>query len=539
MPDPTVANRLIGPPAPSRGTDDEVEQLILQELRARFTDSEDPGLARRRRRLAELFDEVQPSRAPSLMGRLRRPRRGDELAERFATLSSPSRAQMMAILERRVRLHQMTVRARRNVRDDPHYIDNAFKEMRRGAGDTVELWLIPLPKPTRATHPVPRLDPFLNPMRATVVESKVRVIVITAAELYQGQRPQLFEKHTIYPDRRTALTEFVAPFTAQLQERGQVAPVVIACYRGPGGLILPTLYTRTSTPRIIATRAELDAIIRRSAEEQERRLQDDARAIANMFRAFYDTFDDLPIPIEVDEEGNASFGTNPVDWLTAGRFKLPHGARAAKGPRTGGGMARLLRRAGRTVRGTAREVGKRIYRQLVKAGHTPAGRGRAISPNLERYPTVRIHPNGDMFGAYDDLTRYLKDAELTGPRTGGATTLEAHHLVEDRLLSPYGIPRDRGATVALESVEHAEMSAELPRWLPRNRTVYDIDEIVLAHERMYIDLGYREFVPRVRRFVREYRDVIRRQYLQRQVPGAKAASFNTRLKRVLDFLDAL
>jgi hypothetical protein len=528
LPDASVAGRLTVPLDLSRGTGDDAEQGILSLLRLRFTDPNDLELHRRQQRLAELFAQVPQSRAAALRDRLGRPRRSDELSQLFWKLSTPSREQMLAILDRKRRRHQRTVRAQQSVRNDPHYIDNAFKAMTLGPNDEVQLWLVP---PSTLTRSAGGQEDFRDPASARGRASQTRVIVVPKMDVYRGTAPHLFNHNTVFPDRRSALAEFVAPVAAA-QQRGPGTTIVVACYRGPKGVVLPTLYTRVSTPRVIATLGELEGAVRRRELEKERRFRADTDALASMFRVFYDTFNFLPI--ELDEHGNPSISSDPTSWLGAAKL-----ARSGVPPKPGGGVMRLLARGGRAARGTAREAGRRIYRQLARAGHSTEGSARVIRPSRKSYPTVEVRPNGDVFGNWDDLNRYLADAGLTGSRKGGATTLEAHHLVEDRLVKPYGISHGEGWCVALEAVEHAEISRELPRWLPQNVSVYDIDHIVLASERMYRDLGYSEFVPHVRAFVRQHRQTIRGLYTQRRVPGASQPDFNARLRRVLKFVDAL
>jgi hypothetical protein len=193
----------------------------------------------------------------------------------------------------------------------------------------------------------------------------------------------------------------------------------------------------------------------------------------------------------------------------------------------------------RPERGTAREAGHALYEQLARSRRGSIRSRRAIFPDRTLYPTVEIRPNGDILGSHDHLTTYLNDAGLTGRRRTGLTTVESHHLLEDRLIEQFGIHRDEGLCIALEASDHAVFSAELPRYLPRGGLFYDIDEIFTAHTTMYQRSGHSEWIPEIRRFLRQHRDGIRRLYQQRRVPGADEPDFSRRLRRVMRFLDEL
>lgn len=192
-----------------------------------------------------------------------------------------------------------------------------------------------------------------------------------------------------------------------------------------------------------------------------------------------------------------------------------------------------------SIRGTAREAGINIYRQLSEAGYTVRGRLRAIVPDIHRYPTVEVRPSGDILGSYRDVMRYLNDARLTGARRVGNTTLEAHHLLEDRLMTSFGISQRQGLCIALEASDHAIFSGELPRYLPRGRLFFDIDEIFHAHSLMYQKAGRPEWIQDIRAFLRQHRDQIRRIYQQGRIPGRRGSDFPQRLERVQHFLDSL
>jgi hypothetical protein len=56
---------------------------------------------------------------------------------------------------------------------------------------------------------------------------------------------------------------------------------------------------------------------------------------------------------------------------------------------------------------------------------------------------------------------------------------------------------------------------------------------------MYQDNGNPEYVPKLREFLRQWRDVIRKRYEKGQVPRGRSPDFPERQKRVFAFLDSL
>jgi hypothetical protein len=189
-------------------------------------------------------------------------------------------------------------------------------------------------------------------------------------------------------------------------------------------------------------------------------------------------------------------------------------------------------------RGTAREAGRTAYRQLEESGWQTSGPQRSIYPDRQRYPTLEIRPNGDILGTHGDVTRYVRDARLSGRRRLTFTTVESHHLIEDRLMEMFGVARNDGRCVALEATDHAVFSGELPRYARRG-LFRDIDEIFDAHAAMYREAGHPEWIPEMRRFLREHRAKIRHAYERGRVPGGRAADFPERWARVRRFLDDL
>ena len=145
-----------------------------------------------------------------------------------------------------------------------------------------------------------------------------------------------------------------------------------------------------------------------------------------------------------------------------------------------------------------------------------------------------------MLGSYKDLKTYLKETKLTGSRKGSPYTLEAHHLLEDEWMKSFGIDKSKGRCVALELGEHTFFSEHVPAALNRKKVVFrHIDIIFEAHAEVYIKNGHPEWVPEIRDFLRQNREIIKRRYQQGRVPGSKLSDFHKICQRVFKFLDAL
>ncbi|MCZ7356843.1 MAG: hypothetical protein O8C66_14255 [Candidatus Methanoperedens sp.] len=187
---------------------------------------------------------------------------------------------------------------------------------------------------------------------------------------------------------------------------------------------------------------------------------------------------------------------------------------------------------------TARETFSPMYEQLIKAGYKPMGPSKAIWPDA-RYPTVEIRPKGDIFGNYDEVLNYVRETGLTGRRGIDESTIEAHHLLEDRLMEYFGIPTAKGRSVALEAGDHAYFSAEVPSHLPR-KTFFDINDVFDAHAQVYREAGHEEWIDEIRNFLRQNKDFIRYRYeITGLIPGSYLPDFVERRRIALEFLDGL
>jgi len=211
---------------------------------------------------------------------------------------------------------------------------------------------------------------------------------------------------------------------------------------------------------------------------------------------------------------------------------------AAKHPQSAKPRTRRVKAKIAPVGERARLTFRRVYQDLEREGW-PKGLGDAISPDLRKYPSVRIRPNGDVMGIHKDLRTYLNETGLTGPRRAGESSIESHHLLEDNMMEKFGIKRDEGLSVALEAgvpgYDHAYFSQEMSHF----RQLEDIDEIYYAHRRMYELAGHSEWITDIQGFLRDQRPKIQSYYEEALRVAADAASFRQKFDRVMKFLEEL
>lgn len=160
-----------------------------------------------------------------------------------------------------------------------------------------------------------------------------------------------------------------------------------------------------------------------------------------------------------------------------------------------------------------------------------------IYPDRRQFPRVGILPAGDVIGPHGQLLNFLRHCEVTGRRNNKLpTTVEAHHLLEDRLMLRFGITHAEGLCVSLEQTDHNLFSRELPGHLPRGRDLmFDIDYVFDAHREMYVEHGHREWVPVIAAWVKS---------LEARIMGHYATGFKWKLsaedkKRIESFFKRL
>jgi hypothetical protein len=153
------------------------------------------------------------------------------------------------------------------------------------------------------------------------------------------------------------------------------------------------------------------------------------------------------------------------------------------------------------------------------------------------YPSVEIHPDGNIYGEHQQLLKFIRDAGISKSGQTGLA-FESHHLMEDHQMENFGVPRNQGRCVALDQSDHSMFSAWM-RGLLNRKTLVDIDELYDLHSQMYQDNGHPEYVEQARAFLRAWKDVIRVRYEQGKVPGSRAPNFPERRARALKFLENL
>jgi carboxypeptidase C (cathepsin A)/outer membrane protein OmpA-like peptidoglycan-associated protein len=181
----------------------------------------------------------------------------------------------------------------------------------------------------------------------------------------------------------------------------------------------------------------------------------------------------------------------------------------------------------------SKSIGKDYYDATLKSRGAKPG---TILTDAN-YPTVEIHPDGNIYGEHVQLLKFIKDAGLSKSGEIGYQ-VESHHLMEDHQMEQFGVPRNRGRCVSLEKSDHNTFSAWM-RGLLNRTTRVDIDELYDLHREMYQDNGHPEYTTPIRDFLRQWKNDIRKRYDSGNVPGGRAADFPARKARVFQFLDSL
>jgi peptidoglycan hydrolase-like protein with peptidoglycan-binding domain len=178
----------------------------------------------------------------------------------------------------------------------------------------------------------------------------------------------------------------------------------------------------------------------------------------------------------------------------------------------------------------SKEQGKRIYEQARQTRNAKPGEVLHGSGN---YSTIEMHPDGNIFGEHGELKKFLQEAKMSGRERG---TFHSHHLMEDHQMRRFGVDEDKGWAVALEAEEHSTFSS----WMKGIREpTTDIDELYKTHSQMYQFNGHPEYVKRMREFLLNHRDDIRKRYKEGDVPSGKQPDFAERKERAIKFLDSL
>lgn len=176
------------------------------------------------------------------------------------------------------------------------------------------------------------------------------------------------------------------------------------------------------------------------------------------------------------------------------------------------------------------------YRQGGRAAFRPQTAHQLIYPDPRKYVDVFLRPNGDVMGPWYHVLKFARECGMTGTdRRGGPTTVQVHHLLEDRLMEHFGVPRRQGFCVTLEKLDHDVFSAELPHLLPRGDVYFDLDVVYDAHCAMYRDHGQSDWIPFLRTWLRQWKSTILARYHAGLMRGATGAD----IQRVRTFLNSL
>jgi hypothetical protein len=177
----------------------------------------------------------------------------------------------------------------------------------------------------------------------------------------------------------------------------------------------------------------------------------------------------------------------------------------------------------------SKSVGKDLYSGAVKEGTVKPG-------EIVKHPkraTVELHPDGNMYGPFNQLRPVLKEAELTA--SGKKFDFEAHHLLEENQAANFGITKNEGWCVGLEVTDHQEFSRFMRGSLSK-KNKWPIHELYQAHVDMYTMNGHPEYVTQLRRFLRDMKPKIVRAYETGRAPGSRDEAVMVEVRKFLNSL---
>jgi hypothetical protein len=166
-------------------------------------------------------------------------------------------------------------------------------------------------------------------------------------------------------------------------------------------------------------------------------------------------------------------------------------------------------------------------RDLRNEGAAPIDRSGTVT--MPGHPEIELSRKGDLFGPYARVHEFLKERGATERRGQEMVGMEAHHLIEDRLLRPFGFSRGEAPAVAIYAHEHAELvhgGDERVEWELPKGVVYDIDDIVDVHVKSYAAIGRPEWGEQVKQFVASNEARILDAYRDGTVPGVTASDIS-------------
>lgn len=153
-------------------------------------------------------------------------------------------------------------------------------------------------------------------------------------------------------------------------------------------------------------------------------------------------------------------------------------------------------------------------------GIIPDQESGAIYP--PEHQGVKIMPNGDVYGPHQELREFLRSEQLTSHRGSDVMGFEAHHLLESRMMEPFGFSEVEGLCVATYADEHMNLvhgKDGVDLQLPRGYR-YDIEDVVEGHMQAYNDIGRPEWAEAVRNYVQANQERIIQAYGDGTVPWA-------------------
>lgn len=241
----------------------------------------------------------------------------------------------------------------------------------------------------------------------------------------------------------------------------------------------------------------------KSSSKEEKKQQKDCSAEAEAVRHAKLGLDDADKNLKVAKEWKDKFTSLAEKFQgKAQRFKLSLNKQIASANKILASHVVDLERYH-----VSRYIFSEMHKAGVASGITPQSDGGISFPEA---PTVKIMPNGDAYGSYDDLQKVLKEEwHLNAARNSNKIGFEPHHLLENSQMQAFGFSREDGLCVAIDSDEHMNLfhgddgGANVGLNAQLSSSVHnDIWDVVDIHTQTYNSVGRSEWGEAVKDYVR-------------------------------------
>lgn len=124
-----------------------------------------------------------------------------------------------------------------------------------------------------------------------------------------------------------------------------------------------------------------------------------------------------------------------------------------------------------------------------------------------KYKGVVISANGDVFGPYSTLRRFVKAHELSDKKWKAQITAQSHHLLEQRFANKLGIDENEGISVVLEASEHANkitaaIRARISNSLTKEGPPLSVKDAFEIHAEVYRNYNVSNWIGPLRDFLK-------------------------------------